>query len=248
MNTLLHEDETLDDLGRSGLKIIQKQGGYRFSLDPVLLVDFALIREGDVVADLGTGGGVVPLLVTIMAETERLVGIEIQDELASRAKRSVQVNNLQDRVEIVSGDIRCLKGKFPQNTFDVVLANPPYRKIGSGRTAPEEERAAARHEMAGGIREFLGPAAYLLREGGRFFLVHLPDRTAEILCEMRHSGLEAKRIRFVHGRCKERARIVLFECRKGGREGLVVEPPLFVYDRDGYTDEVEEIYRKKHHR
>jgi len=239
---LLFDDETLDDLRSAGLKIIQKIGGYRFSLDPILLCDFARVEADDAVADLGTGSGVIPLLLAVGTSSKRIVGVEIQPELADRARRSVVLNGLEERVEILEGDLRVLPKGLDRQSFDVVLSNPPYRRIGSGRKAPSAEKATARHELSGGLEDFLRAAVLLLRHGGRFYIVYLAERLAELLAIMRGQRLEPKRLRCVHSREGEGARMVLVEGRKGGREGMTIDPPLFIYDGERYTEEVLAIY------
>jgi tRNA1Val (adenine37-N6)-methyltransferase len=240
--SLVQIDETLDDLRPAGLRIIQKIKGYRFSLDPILLCDFARVEENDTVADLGTGSGVIPLLLAIRTSAKRVVGVEIQPELADRARRSVLLNRLDEKVEILTGDLRALPKNLSPRSFDAVLSNPPYRRAGTGRKAPTAERAAARHELAGGIEDFLGAAALLLRHGGRFYIVYLAERLAELLSMMRRERLEPKRLRCVHSRPGDGARMVLVEGRKNGGEGLSIEPPLFIYDGERYTEEVLGIY------
>lgn len=239
---LLRRDETLDDLRLGGLKIIQKRDGYRFSLDSILLCAFARIKDGETVADLGTGSGVIPLVLASRTGAGRIVGMEIQPELVDRARRSVQLNALEERVEILEGDLRMLPKSLVPQSFEVVLANPPYRRQESGRRAPVAERAAARHELAGGLADFLRAAALLLKNGGRFYVVYLAERLAELLAAMRRERLEPKRLRCVHSRAAEEARMVLVEGRKGGRSGLTVAPPLFVYEGARYSDEVLAVY------
>jgi tRNA1Val (adenine37-N6)-methyltransferase len=235
-------DETLDDLRPAGLKIIQKIDGYRFSLDPILLCGFARVEENDSVADLGTGSGVIPLLLAVRTSAKRVVGVEIQPELADRARRSVLLNGLEGKVEILTEDLRILPKSLSPRSFDAVLSNPPYRRSGTGRKAPTAERAAARHEMAGGIEDFLRAAAFLLRHGGRFYIVYLAERLTELLATMRRERLEPKRLRCVHSRSGEGGRMVLVEGRKDGGEGLSIEPPLFIYDGKEYTEEVLGMY------
>ncbi|BCR03935.1 SAM-dependent methyltransferase [Desulfuromonas versatilis] len=239
---ILRSDETLDDLRLGGLKIIQKKDGYRFSLDPVLLCAFARVAPGEALADLGTGSGVIPLLLARMSEAERLVGVEVQPGMAGRARRSVELNGLAGRVEIVEADLRSLQGTLPAQGFDVVLANPPFRPLGTGRQAPTSERGAARHEQAGGLGDFLRAAAFLLGDGGRFYVVYLAERLVDLLAGMREAGLEPKRLRCVHSRRGEGARMVLLEGRRRGRPGLVVEPPLYVCEGEDYSAEVLTIY------
>ncbi len=242
---MVKPDETLDDLRLGGLKIIQKKDGYRFSLDPVLLCDFAEVKAGEAVCDLGTGSGVIPLLLASRSVAARIVGVEIQPQMADRARRSVHLNDLQDRVEILEKDLRTLRGDIPSQSFDVVLTNPPYRQPGTGREAPTAERAAARHERAGGLSDFLATASYLLKHGGRFYIVYLADRLAELFDAMRQVRLEPKRLRCVHSRPGDPARMVLVEGRKGGRSGMAVDAPLYVYDGEEYSVEVLGVYGEK---
>lgn len=240
---LVRPDETLDALHVGDLRIIQKKEGYRFSIDPILLCDFGRIGKGEEALDLGTGSGVIPLLLARKSAARRIVGIELQPEMADRARRSVLLNGLGYKVEIVAGDVRRFFGdEFVAGRFSVVFANPPFRRPQTGRTAPAAERAAARHELAGGLEDFIQTAARLLQSRGRFYIVFLADRLAELLALMRREGLEPKRLRCVHGRAGERARIVLVEGRKDGRPDLLLEPPLFVYEGENYSPEVMAIY------
>ena len=235
-------DETLDELHLGGLRLLQAKKGYRFSLDPLLLCGFARVGEGEAVADLGTGAGVIPLVLARTTAAGRLVGIEIQPGLAERAWRSAALNDLAQRVEILQADLRELGALLPPHSFDVVLTNPPFRRGGTGRLAPEAERAAARHELAGGLEAFLAAAVRLLRNGGRFYIVYLAERLAELLAAMRALRLEPKRLRCVHSRVGEGAQMVLVEGRKGGGEGLVIAPPLHVYEGEAYSAEVLALY------
>ncbi|OHB26341.1 MAG: hypothetical protein A2X84_09595 [Desulfuromonadaceae bacterium GWC2_58_13] len=241
-DSLIAPDETLDDLRSGGLKIIQQKEGYRFSLDPVLLCGFARIDAGESVVDLGAGAGVIPLLLARRTEAAHIVGVEIQPRMADRARRSLILNGLRERVTIIERDLRELRGCLEPQSCDVVLSNPPYRRGGTGRTAPEAERAAARHELAGGLDDFLAAAAYLLKQGGRVYLIYLAERLAELLAAMRQARLEPKRLRCVHSRHGETARMVLVEGRRAGRPGMTVEAPLYVYEGEGYSAEVLAIY------
>lgn len=236
--------ETLDELRPAGLRIIQAKRGYRFSLDPVLLSDFTEVVAGDTLVDLGTGSGVVPLLLAARTGVRKIVGVEIQAKFADRARRSVLLNGLQDRIDVLHEDLRNLHGRLPPQSFSVVVANPPFRRPGTGRQAPDAERAAARHELAGGLPDFARTAAYLLADGGRFYVIYLAERLAELLTTMRELRLEPKRLRCVHPRAGERANLVLVEGRKGGRSGLQVEPPLYVYDGLAYSVEILSIYNQ----
>ena len=237
--------ETRDELHAGGVKIIQPRKGYRFSLDPLLLCAFAEIGSQVRVADLGTGSGIMPLLLAQAGKGRTFVGIELQAELADRARRSVVLNGLEERIRIICADVRELPAEFAAASFDAVVSNPPYRKPATGRVAPDAERGAARHELAGGLTDFLRSAVFLLHHGGRFSVIYLAERLAELLDEMRTFRLEPKRLRTVHSRTGEPAKLALVEGRKNARPGLTVEAPLIIY-REGkgrdYTEEMEKIF------
>lgn len=236
--------ESIDSLCGGEVKVVQPRVGYRFSLDPLLLAAFAEVPATATVADLGTGSGVIPLLLARVGKGRQFVGIELQEDAVSRAKRSVVLNRLEDSIRIVRADIRDLSGDFAAGSFVVVVTNPPYRPPASGRIAPGAERGAARHELAGGLTDFLRTAAFLLNNGGRFFIVYLAERLAELCDEMRTFRLEPKRLRLVHSRRGEAAKLVLVEGRKHARPGVKIEAPLIVY-RDGvgreYTEEMQTL-------
>ncbi|HKJ04254.1 MAG TPA: methyltransferase [Geopsychrobacteraceae bacterium] len=238
--------ETVDLLQPGGFKLLQARNGYRYSLDPVLLVDFVGQTKAKKVFDLGTGAGVMPLLFSESDMIEEIVGLELQHGLAERAQRNVVLNGLENRIRIVEGDLRQIRDLFQVESFDLVVANPPYRNPGCGRVAPEDERAAARHELSGGLVDFLVAANYLLRNGGHFAVVYLAERLAELLDGMRKLRLEPKRMRSVHCRLGEPAKMVLVEGRKCGGPGMALESPMYVYsgaERD-YSEEVLALYGK----
>jgi tRNA1Val (adenine37-N6)-methyltransferase len=222
----LHANEIIEELRPCGLRIIQPRRGHRHALDPLLLSDFVRVDEGAAVADLGTGGGVIPLLLA-QRGVGRVLGVEIQAELADRARRSALLNGLEGVVEIVQGDVRQLPVELA-GLFDVVTANPPYRPLGQGRVAPDAQRAAARFELAGGIDDFTAAAGRLLCHGGSCYIVYLAERLPELLAALNSADLRPSRLRCVHHRAGEVARLVLVEGRKGGRGALVIEPPLWV--------------------
>ena len=239
--------ETIDLLQPGGLTLLQAKNGYRYSLDPVLLADFVGAAKSKRLIDLGTGVGVLPLLFAGDDTALEIVGLERQHGLAERAQRNVEINGLSDCIQVVEGDLRQIRDLFPVESFDLVVSNPPYRNSGSGRIAPENERAAARHELAGGLVDFLSAASYLLCNGGRFAIVYLAERLAELLAGMREYRLEPKRLRCVHSRLGAPAKMVLVEGRKCGGSGMTIEAPLYVYrsaERD-YSDEVLALYGKK---
>ncbi len=233
--------ETIDELLTGKQKVIQSAHGYRLSLDPVLLCSFAVVRRGEAILDLGAGNGVVPLLLANF-DAGKIVGLERQPAMVNRACRSVELSGLTDKVEIMEADLRFHRQLFQAQSFDVVLTNPPYRRLGTGCQSPNSERGRARHELAGGLDDFLEAAAWCLGDGGRFYIVYLPERLPELLTKMGQRRLEPKRLRCVHGRTGKSARIVLVEGRKGGRPGLDVEPPLYVFDGEGYSEEVQRMY------
>ncbi|MDY0189746.1 MAG: tRNA1(Val) (adenine(37)-N6)-methyltransferase [Desulfuromonas sp.] len=239
---LLKPDETLDTLRGGAIKIIQHQKGYRFSIDPVLLANFATIGSGARVLDLGCGSGIIALLLARWSGAANIVAVEIQPAQVERAQRNVRLNGLDERVEIRQVDLRQLREK-DVGLFDTVVANPPFRAAQTGRCSLGDERAQSRHELAGGLDDFLATASALLRRGGNLAMIHLAERSVDILARMRAVNVEPKRLRMVHSRQDCPARLVLVEGRKQGRPGLQVEPPLFVYQGEEYTDEVAAMYR-----
>lgn len=223
------------------LRLRQPSKGYRYSLDPFLLSGF-VDRTAKVAVDLGTGSGILPILLCSRFPALSMTGLELQPELAELARCNVVDNGLAGQVRILDGDVRNCCSLFPPQSVDLVVSNPPYRPPGSGRVAPDRQRAAARHEQAGGLREFVAAAAYLLGSGGRFCLIHLAERLAELLAELRLARLEPKRLRLVHSRPADEARLVLVEARRDGRSGVRVEAPLYVYDGEGYSRDVLDCY------
>jgi len=236
--------ETIDELSVGGLRLIQAAKGYRFSLDPILLARFVDVRNGDTVVDLGTGSGVIPLLLAKLSGARELIGVELQPQLAERAQRNVELNDLQQRVKIVPGDLRHVRELLPDSSADFVVSNPPYRPLGSGRISPGKERAAARHELAGGLNDFVAGAGWLLKNGGRFTLIYLAERLPELMYQMVTAGIEPKRLRMIHPRYGDTARMVLVEGKKSARPGLIVEKPLYIYRGEGrdYSEEVLSMY------
>ncbi|WP_026362211.1 tRNA1(Val) (adenine(37)-N6)-methyltransferase [Geopsychrobacter electrodiphilus] len=240
--------ETVDILYRETIKLIQAKDGYRFSLDPVLLADFITVNGAARALDLGAGCGVLAVLLARRSIDLKVFGWERQGQMVTRAMESVRLSGLAEQVSICEADLRCFRELAIAGTFDLVVTNPPYRKINSGRIAPVDERAAARHELAGGLEDFLAAASWCLKHGGCFGIVFLAERLSELLVGMTAVGLEPKRLRMVHSRRGEPGKIVLVEGRKKGAVGLKVEPPLFIYKSSGvneYTEEVKRIYEKE---
>lgn len=239
---VLEPGETLDTLHGGAVQIIQHQKGYRFSIDPVLLANFVTISAGARVLDLGCGSGIIALLLARWSSAEKVVAVEIQPAQAARAQRNVVLNGLVEKVEIYQADLRQLHAR-DMGLFDVVVANPPFRAPQTGRCSLGDERAQSRHELAGGLDDFLATASALLIRGGAVAVIHLAERVVDILAGMRAVNVEPKRLRMVHSRQDCQARLVMIEGRKHGRPGLQVEPPLFVYQGEDYTAEVAAMYR-----
>lgn len=225
-----------------GLQFQQSTAGYRFSIDPFLLCGFCRIAARDTVIDLGTGVGVIPLLLAVRYGPRECVGVEIQPPAAALARRNCVLNRLEEQIRIVEGDVCRHKELFPPQSVEVVVANPPYRIQETGKTAPDPGRAVARHELAGTLEDFVAAAAYLLKNGGRFYIIYLAERLADLLTMLRHKNIEPKRLRLVHSRAGDPAKLVMIESRRAGRTGLKIEPPLYIYDGDHYTEEVLACY------
>lgn len=242
---MIYQDETIDTLGFTDLRLIQPKTGYRFSMDPFLLCGFSAFKDERTVYDLGCGNGVISLLAAAQSLAVRVVGIERQPQMVQRAQRSVALNDMVDRVSILEGDLRRIQELCPPQDADLVLANPPFRIPENGRIAGNPERAAARHELAGGIEDFLSAAAYVLKAGGRCCLVLIPERLAEVLSTMPRHGINPSRLRMVHHTPASFARVILLEGVKERACEMVVEPPLIISDKEGrgYSAEVMTMYQ-----
>ncbi len=233
-------DETVDTLFQGKLRIIQSKKGYRFSLDAVLLAHFVALRAGDRVIDLGTGNGVIPLILARLRPSVEIVGMELQEEMVERALRSLNLNRLGERVKILRGDVRSVEEVLSPESFAAAVCNPPYRKPATGRMNPDAERRIARHEIKARLADFVRAGSFLLRRGGRMALVYPASRMVDLLQTMRQEGIEPKRLRLVHSHEGSRATLVLAEGVKGAGTELKILPPLVVYTRDRkYTREVE---------
>ncbi|HDH13470.1 MAG TPA: tRNA1(Val) (adenine(37)-N6)-methyltransferase [Nitrospirae bacterium] len=236
-------DETLDSI--KDIKLFQARNGYRFSVDALLLEDFISAKRLGKGMDLGAGSGIVSILLAKRRKDTEIISVEIQESLAERAKRNVSLNRLDDRIEILSKDIKELKKLFSTNTFDFVFSNPPFRKPKTGRLSIYEERAVARHELEITLPDLISTALYLLKHTGKFYLIYHPFRLAELISLLRKAGLEPKRIRFVHSRTGEEARMVLIEAVKGSGIWLKIAPPLYIYEKGNeYTPEMKRILKK----
>ena len=239
----LKDRERLDDLEISGLHIIQSPDKFCFGMDAVLLSGFAYAKKGHRVIDLGTGTGILPLLLWAKTEGEHFTGLEIQEESADMAKRSVAGNNIAN-IEIVDGDIKSADKLFKRQSFDVVTSNPPYMINEHGITNPDAPKQIARHEILCTLEDVVKAAAYLLKSNGKFFMVHRPFRLPEVFENLRKYRLEPKRMRLVYPQIDKEPNMVLVEAVKYGKPRLTVEKPLIVYDKDmKYTEEMMRDYR-----
>lgn len=240
---LCREDERIDDLQRNGYQIIQKKKGFCFGMDAVLLSGFARVGEGERVLDLGTGTGIIPILLEAKTRGLHFTGLEIQEEMAEMAARSAALNGLEERVEIVQGDIKEASRLFGKASFDVVTSNPPYMNDNHGLKNPDLPKAIARHEVLCTLEDVVREAALLLKPGGRFYMVHRPHRLAEIIAVLKAHKLEPKRMKLVHPFVDKEANMVLLEAVRGGRSMMKVEAPIIVYQAPGvYTEEIYTIY------
>lgn len=239
----MHENERLDELHRNGYFIIQNPGRFCFGMDAVLLSGFARAKRGDRVLDLGTGTGIIPILMEAKTEAEDFTALEIQAESADMARRSVLYNHLEEKINIVTGDIKDASKRFGAGSFDIITTNPPYMIGDHGQSSASDAKAIARHEVLCDLDDILRESAKLLRPGGRFYMVHRPFRLAEIFSKMVVYRIEPKRMKLVHPFVDKEPNMVLLEGLRGGRSRLTVEKPLIVYRKPGvYTDEIYDIY------
>ncbi len=230
---VLKEGERLDDLQLNGLHIIQKSNGFCFGIDAVLLSNFVRIEKNARVVDLGTGTGIIPLLLSAKTQAAEIVGIEIQPEMAEMAKRSVQLNQLERQIQIVEGDIRSAVECFGAGVFDAVVTNPPYTKAGSGLLNPHDAKAISRHEIHCTLDDIITVSSRLLKQYGRFFMIHRPERLVDIFYGMRRHQIEPKSIRLVHPMKGKPANMVLIYGLKCGKPQVTVESPLLMYPENG---------------
>ncbi|HHV18103.1 MAG TPA: tRNA1(Val) (adenine(37)-N6)-methyltransferase [Thermoanaerobacterales bacterium] len=240
---LKYPGERIDDLLCNGLKIIQHKNSYRFAIDAVLLANFVKAGKKDKIIDLGTGSGVIALLISAKTDAEEIVGIEIAQGAFDRAVRSIKMNRLQERVKIIHGNLKEAVNIFGRESFSVVVTNPPYMTVKEGKISPNPDLAIARHEVAAALQDVVKAARGLLTFSGRFYMVYRTVRLTDAIYEMKLQGLEPKILRFIHPRAGDSPNLFLLMAQKGAGPGLKILPPLVVYNNDGsYTDEIKEIY------
>lgn len=242
----IKSDETLDDIQINNMHIIQKKNAFRFGVDAVLLANFANIKKGINVVDLCTGTGIVPFIIAGKRNPEKITGIEIQSEMIDMARRSVAYNKLEGRIEFICGDLKDEKVLNGLRGVDVVTVNPPYKLRNSGLISADDKNAIARHEICCTLEDVIKASKLMLKDGGKLYMVHRPERLADILCTMRKYKIEPKRIRMVHPSPDKSPNIVLLEGQKYGGEFLRWEPPLYIHDDKGkYTEEIDRIYGRQ---
>ncbi|MBU3178929.1 tRNA1(Val) (adenine(37)-N6)-methyltransferase [Clostridium estertheticum] len=239
----LRTDETLDDLQLKGIHVIQKKHAFRFGVDAVLLANFVKVRKNAKVVDLCTGTGIIPFILAGKTTASNIIGVEIQEEFVDMANRSIEYNNLEDKIKFINGDLKDIELIKKIDKVDIVTVNPPYKLQNSGLISLNDKDAIARHEICCTLEDVIIACRILLKDNGRMYMVHRPDRLADILCTMRKHRIEPKRIRMVHPSVNKAPNIVLIEGQRDGGAFLKWDPPLYVHVEDGgYTQEIKNMY------
>ena len=243
----LKENERIDDLQYKGLKIIQNKKGFCFGIDSVLISDFAKgISNSSTVIDIGTGTGIIALLLLAKTDCKKIYGIEVQEEVAQMARRSVKLNNMKDKIEILNINIKNVFSILEKNKYDVIVTNPPYKKLDTGLTSIDKRQLISRHEIECTLEDIIENSNKLLKDLGVFYMVHRAERLVDIMCLLRKHKLEPKNVRFVHSKQGEKPNLILVRAVKNAKPFLKIDTPLIIYKDNGeYTDEVLEIYNKK---
>jgi len=226
------------------IQVKQNHSGYRFSIDAVLLAWHAAPSPNDTILDLGTGCGIIPMILAYRHPGVKIYGIEVQTELADIANLNITENEMEDQITILCKDMKTLNHGHISGSVDLVVSNPPFRKSKSGRINPNRQRAVARHEIKATLYDIVEAACRVLKTSGRFVMIYSAERITDMLTQMRASGIEPKSIRMVHSGKNTGAKMILVEGKKGGRSGLKIDSPLFIYRENGsYSDEVEKIFK-----
>lgn len=233
--SLIKQGERLDDLQIAGLELIQDPEKFCFGVDAVFLSDFAKVKPGETVLDMGTGNGIIPILLSAKTKGKHFTGLEIQTETAEMARRSVRYNHLEDKVEIVTGDIKEAAEIFKPAFFGVITTNPPYMLAEHGLRNPDDAKAVARHEVLCSLDDILRESMRLLQDKGRFYMIHRPFRLTEILIKMNHYKIEPKRIQFIYPHIDKEPAMVLIEGVRGAKPRVTVEPPIIIYDKSEHA-------------
>ena len=245
MRIKLYDNERIDNLEYKDLKIIQNKNGFCFGIDSILLVDFAKNVSNSNVIDLGTGTGIIPILLSGKTLNNNYVGVEIQKDVANMAKRSVELNRLEKQIKILNFNILELSDTYQKRSFDVVISNPPYKKVNTGVVNENSKKLISRHEITASLDDFLRISSYLLKDFGELYMVHRPERLVDIFAIMRNYKIEPKKIKFVYPNKNKKANLVLIKGVKCGNPFLEFENNLYVYNDDGsYTKDILKIYNK----
>lgn len=243
----LLENERIDDLEFKNLKIIQNRLGFCFGIDSVLLSDFAKgIKKNSIVVDIGTGTGIISILLSAKTDIKKIYGIEIQEDVANMAKRSVALNELEDKIEVINTNIKDIFNFLEPNKIDAIVTNPPYMKLNTGAQNEEKKKLISRHEVECTLEDIIKISYKLLKSNGEFYMVHRAERIVDILYYLRQYKLEPKVLRFIQPKENKEPNLVLIKAVKNAGYQLTLEKPLIIYNNDGsYTDEILEIYNKK---
>lgn len=240
---ILKENEKIEDLQCKGLRIIQNKKWFCFGMDAVLLANYCEPKKGAKVVDLGTGTGIIPLILYAKKDISLAIGVEIQSEVAEMADRSIKLNDLEDKIKILNVDLKDITNHLESNSFDIVTSNPPYKLYNSGIKNPSDQKAISRHEVMCTLEDVIKNASKLLKQYGKFYMVHRPDRLVDIMCLLRQYKLEPKRIRFIHPHVNDKPNMVIIQASKNGNKELKFDPPLYVYNENGeFTPEIHTIY------
>lgn len=246
MDIKLNENERIDDLEYKNLKIVQDKDGFCFGIDSVLLSDFAKeIRSKSIVLDLGTGNGVLGILLCGKKNLSKIYGVEIQEDIANIAQKSINLNKLNNRFEIINDNIKNLNSYFKNDSIDAIISNPPYKKDNSGLKNESQKKLIARHEITANLEDFISVSSKLLKSNGSLYMVHRPERLADLFYLLKKYKLEPKKLRFVQSFTNSKPKFFLIKATKNANSFLNVEQPLIIYNSDGnYTDEILKIYNK----
>ena len=247
MEVFLKDNERIDDLQLNNFKIIQNKNGFCFGIDSVLLSDFAKdIRNNSRVLDLGTGTGILGILLCGKTKLSKIYGIDVQTDVCDMASRSINLNNLQHKFEIINKNIKDLKNIFEENSIDAIVSNPPYKKDHSGLKNESETKLISRHEITASLEDFISISSKLLKSNGSIYMVHRPERLSDLFYLLKKYNLEPKKLRLVQSYNKSKPKLVFVKATKNAKSFLNIEEPLIIYNKDGsYTDEILKIYNKE---
>lgn len=247
MGVILKDNERIDDLQLNNLKIIQNKDGFCFGIDAVLLSDFAKdIRNNSKVLDLGTGTGIIGILLCAKTNLSKIYGIDIQKDVCDMALRSIKLNNLENKFEIINTNIKDLQNIFDESSFDAIVSNPPYKKDNSGLKNDSETKLISRHEITASLEDFISVSSKLLKNNGSIYMVHRPERLSDLFYLLKKYNLEPKKLRLVQSYQDSKPKLILVKATKNAKSFLNIEEPLIIYNKDGlYTNEIFKIYGKE---